>query len=119
MRKIGRTLVRAALISSLVAVGGLVAVQPASAHSGTWERIRSGCRYTGGVTSNHQVAWTQKVSGSCTGHAWLLVNYEEDGWIVTRELHQADYVADSPPAGSSFRSVCHKTQENESYGCSH
>ena len=119
MRKIGKTLVGAALVSSLVAAGGLVSVQPASAHSGAWSKTRSNCRYTGGVTNTHGYAWTQRETGSCAGHPWLLLNWEEDGWIVTREVHKAQFVSSSPPAGRSFRTVCHKSQENESYGCSH
>ncbi|WP_328367595.1 hypothetical protein OHQ88_23235 [Micromonospora zamorensis] len=109
----GTKIVRNGIVALVLAgIGVTFAVVPAQAHSGSWSKTRSGCKYTGGVNSNHAYAWTQRETGSCSGHAWLWAISCDGGQIV----HRSQFVSLSVP---NMYLVYHKTQENEEWGSSH
>ncbi|WP_416973730.1 hypothetical protein [Streptomyces sp. 4F14] len=63
--------IKAAAVVTAALAGVAVATAPAQAHEWSVDIWRNDCRYTG--YSNHTYAYTQKVSGNCSGHAWLRV----------------------------------------------
>ncbi|MDX5456333.1 hypothetical protein [Micromonospora tulbaghiae] len=101
-----------------LAVTGLVAVtapQSASAHSGSYYKSRSGCVYTGGFSTYHSYAWTRKDSGSCSGHAWLKVQFDDGSYY---ENHALPGVSISD-VDYGMTHAWHKSQSSESYVQSH
>ncbi|NGO06512.1 hypothetical protein G5C60_02185 [Streptomyces sp. HC44] len=105
--------VRSAAVLSLLGVSGLLAAQPATAHPGFYSKDRSGCHYSGGVSSFDDHAWTQKDTGSCAGHAWLRVQYTDGSY--SDDLHAEKRVEVYGPILRAW----HKSQANESWVLSH
>ena len=108
-----RLVLRAGVVLATAGLGGLIIVQPASAHATAFSKTRSGCHYSGGVNSADSFAWTQKDSGSCSGHAWLKVTYTDGS--TSGDIHAAGRAE----AYGNIRHAWHKTQSNESWVQSH
>lgn len=115
-----KTIRRATTVIALAAVGCTLAIQPASAHSGSYTKERSGCRYTGGINADHSYAWTTKrIGDSCSGHAFLRVMYG-NGDPRVWEGHRSDLISRSSPCPRpSLCHVYHKSQASEGWTQSH
>lgn len=103
---------KVALVSALIGAASFFVAAPASAHGTSWTKLRSDCKYTGGMASDDLYAWTEKWYGSCTGHAWLYTRtYSGVYW----EGHAATFISHSAPSYDRFRVDGHKSQSGESY----
>jgi hypothetical protein len=108
MNKLGAR--KTALLSAAFAVAcvtGVFAAPMAQAHAAYVDLSRSGCYYTG--YSDHGYAYTQKLGGSCTGHAWLRVTMIPGGtgsWV-----HDASVVRFYAPSGYRITKSEHKSCE--------
>ncbi|ADL44252.1 hypothetical protein Micau_0687 [Micromonospora aurantiaca ATCC 27029] len=110
-----KLIIRSGILAlALAGLAGTFAAAPAQAHDAKWSKTRNGCKYSGGVVSNHTYAWTQRDSGGCSGHPWLWVISCDDGGQI---VHSSNgYTSLS---GTKMYQVYHKTQENESWELSH
>ena len=109
------SLTKAGMILAFTAVGSTLLVSPASAHSGSYYKARSGCVYTGGISALHNYAWTRKDTGSCAGDAWLRVQFSNGTFW---ENHALPGISISTGEGGIIHSW-HKSQSGESYVQSH
>lgn len=115
MTKRRSTLTKAGILLAVTTMGGTLLAPPALAHTGTYYKSRSGCVYTGGLSAQHNYAWTRKDSGGCAGHGWLRVQ-RSDGTFW--EDHAAGGITMSTGVGGMSH-AWHKTQSNESWVRSH
>ncbi|MEU8378578.1 hypothetical protein [Streptosporangium sp. NPDC048865] len=120
MKKLKSMLGSAVLVLATTGTATTLVAQPAYAHEGHWSKSRSGCVYSGGLSSDHRYAWTVKNSGSCSGHAYLRVYYNETNINLYLESHAADVVSRSGNfCPTSWCRVYHKSQSSDSWGQSH
>lgn len=116
MISLSRAARNTALVMAFAGVASTFLAQPASAHDTGWSKTRSNCKYSGGVSTSHSYAWTQKESGSCSGHAWLRIYFNPDNINEYWEDSDPTYVSRSYPG---MWHVYHKSQSSESWGQSH
>lgn len=116
MTKLSKAAKNTALVLAFAGIGSTFVAQPALAHEGHWSKQRSGCSYSGGVSSYHNYAWTSKDSGSCSGHAWLRIYFNPDNINEYWEGSKAGFISNSTPG---MWHVYHKSQSSDSWGQSH
>lgn len=107
--------IKAAAVVTAALAGVAVATAPAQAHEASVDISRNGCRYIG--YSNHTSAYTQKVSGNCSGHAWLRVRisgaisswYSDPRWVlITAASGRSIEISDHKScADCSYKTIRH------------
>lgn len=95
---------KAAAVAAAAVAGVAVSTVPAQAHVGSVDISRGSCTYTG--MSDHGYAKTEKLSGKCTGHAWLRVNWNGN---VSSWAHKAGKQEFTAPDGKGLRVSDHKS----------
>lgn len=93
-------------VALATAAGALMVPSAAQAHTSTVDLSRSGCSYAG--QSSHGYAKTWKGGGSCSGHAWLRVNWAGN---VSSWSHDASKVEFYAPGNNGIVWSEHKSCE--------
>lgn len=115
MIKVRRAIGRSVLVLGLIGATAVVAPQSASAHHVSWTGTRSGCTWTGGLSTLHNYAWTIRSTGSCSGHGWLRVQYSDGKY---EEFH-GDPGASVSTGNYGIVKTWHKTQSSDSWSPGH
>ncbi|MDQ1024632.1 hypothetical protein QF035_002214 [Streptomyces umbrinus] len=112
MARLRPNITRGLLAAGAATSLALFTATTAQAHAGSVDLTRGSCAYTG--YSEHHYAYTQKLSGSCSGHAWLRVTMRPTAGGAARTsswIHDARK-ADAPtPSGYTFTKTEHKSCE--------
>jgi hypothetical protein len=94
-----------------------VAVMPGTALAASDHSVsRAGCTFKFHSGANY--SWSEKYSGSCSGHAWIRVHWENG--VTSSWRHDPSFVYENAYGGTSDPSDYqitwseHKTQSNES-----
>jgi hypothetical protein len=93
-----------------------VAVMPTAALAASNHSVsRAGCTYA--FHSDYNYSYSQKTSGSCSGHAWIRVHWENG--VTSSWRHDPTFVYENAYGGTDAPSDYqitwseHKTQSNE------
>ncbi|MFI7545836.1 hypothetical protein [Actinoplanes sp. NPDC049599] len=97
----------AAISTAAFVAAGVIAPTAALAHGQTVFLDRAGCGYSG--YSNHGYAETRRYSGSCSGHAWLRINWQGN---LSSWTHGLPEVHVSVPNGTGIAYSQHKSCES-------
>jgi hypothetical protein len=83
--------------------------QPASAAAASYTKTRSGCTYK--YYSSSTLAWSQKVSGGCSGHAWVRATLASG--FLTGWYDSTGYIEISASSSNRIVESQHKSQADE------